>query len=39
MVQLTVHVSVSGLLVLTILYMLICMHKRTNSQNCDFCVF
>ena len=38
MVQLTVHVSVSGLPVLTILYRLILMHKRTKSQNCDFCV-
>ena len=36
MVQLTVHVSVSGLPVLTILYRLIRMHKMTKSQNCDF---
>ena len=39
MVQLTVHVSVSGLPVLTILYKLILMHKRTKSQNYKFCVF
>ena len=39
MVQLAVHVSVSGLPVLTIFYRLILMHKRTKSQNCDFCVF
>ena len=32
MVQLTVHVSVSGLPVLTILYNLILIHKRTKSQ-------
>ena len=38
MVQLTVHVSVSGLPVLTILYKLILMHKRTKSHNCDFFV-
>ena len=31
MVQLTVHVSVSGLQVLTIMYKLILMHKRTKS--------
>ena len=36
LVQLTVHVSVSGLPVLTILYRLIHMHKRSKSQNCDF---
>ena len=38
-VQLTVHVSVSGLPVLTILYRLILMHKRTKSQNCVFLCF
>ena len=38
MVQLTVHVSVSGLPVSTILYKLILMHKRNKSQNCEFCV-
>ena len=38
MVQLTVHVSVSGLPVLTILYKIILMHKRTKSQNFEFCV-
>ena len=38
MAQMTVYVSVSGLSVSTILYTLICMHKRTKSQNCDFCV-
>ena len=38
-VQMTVHVSLSGLPVLTILYMLILLHKRTKSQNCGFLVF
>ena len=37
MVQLTVHVSVSGLPVLTIRYRLNLLHKRTKSQNCEFC--
>ena len=32
LVQMTVHVSVSGLPVLTIFYKLILMHKRTKSQ-------
>ena len=38
MVQLTVHVSVSVLPVLTTLYKLILMHKGTKSQNCEICV-
>ena len=36
MVQLTAHVSLSGLPVLTTLYKLILIHKRNKSQNCDF---
>ena len=39
MVQLTVNVSVSGLPVLTILYKIIIMHKRTKSQICEFVCF
>ena len=38
LVQLTAHVSLSGLPVLRTLYKLTPMHKRTNSQNCEFCV-
>ena len=38
MVQLTVHVSVWGLPVLIIIYKIIIIHKRTKSQNCEFCV-
>ena len=38
MVQLTAHVSLSGLPVLTTLYKLTPMHKRTNSQKCEFSV-
>ena len=38
MVELTAHVSLSGLPVLTTLYKLILMHKKTKSQNCEFCV-
>ena len=43
LVQLTVrghvHISVSGLPVLTMLYKLIPMNKRTKSQNFEFCFF
>ena len=38
MIQLTFHVSVAGLPVLTIIYKLILMHYRTKSQNCEFYV-
>ena len=34
----TDQVSLSGLLVLTILYKLILMHKKNKCQNCEFCV-
>ena len=39
MVQLTVHVSVSGLPALTILYRLILMHKRTTVKIVIFLFF
>ena len=39
LVQLTAHVSLSGLPVLTSLYKLTPMHKMANRQNCEFCVF
>ena len=39
LVQLTAHVSLSGLPVLSIRYTLTPMHKRTNTQNCECCVF
>ena len=38
LVQLTAHLSLSGLPVFTYLYKLTPMHKRTNSQHCEFCV-
>ena len=38
MVQLTAHVSLTGLPVLRTLYKPMSMHKSTNSQNCEFCV-
>ena len=37
-VQLTAHISLSGLTVLKILYRLFLTHKRNKSQNCAICV-
>ena len=38
-VQQFTTVSLTGLPVLRTLYEPMSMHKRTNSQNCEFCVF
>ena len=39
LVQQSITVSLAGLPVLRTLYKPLSMHKSTNSQNCEFCVF